>query len=216
VAPGPSQTLKTGTRQTAIALTRERCQSSLFTHPRPQGAGSCFAPAHRERETGKGIVCQTFKACRGHKASELICKLNPVLRGWANYHRHVVSSCIFGRIDHFLLPTLRHWIRGEHPNKSWRWIERRYFSAGPSGTFSVRVPGREGKMRVLSLYRLGKTQIERHIKVRAKANPYDSAYTEYFEKRRCFAWRTYPVGLFGAAARKKGRPAAQSCSPSET
>ena len=161
-------------------------------------------------------VRQTFEACRGHKASELIRKLNPVLRGWANYHRHVVSSRIFGRVDNYIVPMLRRWIRREHPNKSWRWIEQRYFAADPSGAFSVRVPGREGKMRVLSLYRVGKTKIERHIKVRANANPYDPAYTDYFEKRRCFAWRTYPVGSFRAPARNPDRPATQNGSPTET
>jgi hypothetical protein len=31
-----------------------------------------------------------------------------------------------------------------------------------------------------------------HIKVRGEANPYDPVYTEYFEQRRCFAWRTSP------------------------
>jgi hypothetical protein len=31
--------------------------------------------------------------------------------------------------------------------------------------------------------------LERHIKVRGEANPYDPDYTRYFERRRCFAWR---------------------------
>ena len=30
---------------------------------------------------------------------------------------------------------------------------------------------------------------QNHIKVKGQANPYDPQYTEYFEKRRCFAWR---------------------------
>jgi hypothetical protein len=38
-------------------------------------------------------------------------------------------------------------------------------------------------------YRLASTTIERHLKVQGAANPYDAHYTEYFEKRRCFAWR---------------------------
>ena len=38
-------------------------------------------------------------------AAALIRQLNPVIRGWANYHRHVVASCIFSRVDlrHLLL-----------------------------------------------------------------------------------------------------------------
>ena len=30
----------------------------------------------------------------------VIGKLNPVIRGWANYHCHVVSSRIFSAMDH--------------------------------------------------------------------------------------------------------------------
>jgi hypothetical protein len=74
------------------------------------------------------------------------------------------------------------------------WIKRRYFSADPTGAFSVRIRDRKGNPRVLRLYRVAQTVIERHIKVRAEANPYDPQYREYFEKRRCFAWRTYSVG----------------------
>jgi RNA-directed DNA polymerase len=59
---------------------------------------------------------------------------------------------------------------------------------------SVWITDRKGQKRALGLYQVAKTVIERHIKVRADANPYDPQYTEYFEKRRCFAWRTYSVG----------------------
>lgn len=45
---------------------------------------------------------------------------------------------------------------------------------------------------VLRLYSIGRTVLEWHIKVRGEANPYDPNYTEYFERRRCFAWRTRP------------------------
>jgi hypothetical protein len=44
--------------------------------------------------------------------------------------------------------------------------------------------------RVLKLY----SKLERHIKVRGDANPYDPRYTEYFEQRRCFAWRVLGGG----------------------
>jgi len=48
------------------------------------------------------------------------------------------------------------------------------------------------------MYRLAQAVIERHTKVRGEANPYHPDYVEYFEKRRCFAWRTYPVGKIRA------------------
>ena len=70
--------------------------------------------------------------------------------------------------------------------------------ADSTGAFSIRFRDRKGQSRVLRLYRVAQTVIERHIKVRAGANPYDPEYVEYFEKRKCFAWRTYPVGKIRA------------------
>ncbi len=52
----------------------------------------------------------------------LIKKLNDVLRGWAYYHRHVVSSEIFGRIDTYVFEQLRNMLRKRHWNKSKKWL----------------------------------------------------------------------------------------------
>jgi RNA-directed DNA polymerase len=123
---------------------------------------------------------QRFESCRGQKAAVLIRKLNPVLRGWANFHRHVVSKKAFGRVGYYVLRMLWRWLRREHPNQSRGWIKRRYFSADPAEAFSVRIRDRHGETRVLRLYQIARTIIERHIKVRADANPYDPEYTEYF------------------------------------
>ena len=43
----------------------------------------------------RGIV----KANQAISAGKLIAKLNPVIRGWVNYHRHVVSKEIFSSVD---------------------------------------------------------------------------------------------------------------------
>jgi RNA-directed DNA polymerase len=135
-----------------------------------------------------------IKKGHGKKAADLIRKLNPLLRGWANYHRHVIAKRRFGSIDHYLNGTLWRWARREHPNKSAGWISQRYFSADAKGAFSIRTQDRKGQPQVLKVYRLAETIIQRHIKVRGAANPYDPEDTDYFEKRRCFAWRTYPLG----------------------
>ncbi len=159
---------------------------------------------------------QRIRSCRGMKAAVLIHKLNPILRGWANYHRHVVSKRIYARIDYCLRAMLWRWAHREHPNKTPGWIQRRYFSADEKGSFSIRTQDREGKLRVLKAYRLAHTVIQRHIKVRGEATPYDPKQTEYFEKRRCFAWRTYPVGktrAFVAGADKIATQDATSTKP---
>ncbi|MDM8559173.1 group II intron maturase-specific domain-containing protein [Candidatus Parabeggiatoa sp. HSG14] len=38
----------------------------------------------------------------------VIKRLNPIIRGWANYHSHVVSSEIFARQDYIIFQQLGH------------------------------------------------------------------------------------------------------------
>jgi RNA-directed DNA polymerase len=152
---------------------------------------------------------QLIRNCRGLAAAVLIRKLNPLLRGWANYHRHVVSKRAFARVEHYLRAMLWRWARRNHPNKSRGWIQRRYHSADQGGAFSVWICDRQRKRRVLSVYSVARTVIERHIKVRGDANPYQPENVEYFEKRRCFVWRTYPVGKTRAFAAGKDKLATQ-------
>ena len=44
----------------------------------------------------------------------LIKKLNETLRGWGNYHRHVVASEAFGRIDTYVFEQLWRMVRRRH------------------------------------------------------------------------------------------------------
>jgi RNA-directed DNA polymerase len=152
------------------------------------------------RDGTKALVRKTrecIKGMNGQKAETLIRKLNPIVRGWANYHRHVCSAKTFRSVDFITRIQLMKWARRTHPNKSVGWLKRKYFSAAGDWTFSTRVRSRTGESRVLALHRVAHTTIERHIKVRGEANPHDPRYTEYFERRRCFAWRTYPCGKTG-------------------
>lgn len=133
-----------------------------------------------------------IKGALGQKAETLIKKLNPIIRGWANYHRHVCSHSAFWKADRTVHFQLLRWAKRTHPNKSYGWLKCKYFSAGDAFGFSARIRTKTGESKVLKLYSLARTVIERHIKVRGEANPYDPVYTEYFERRRCFAWRTVP------------------------
>jgi RNA-directed DNA polymerase len=155
---------------------------------------------------------QLIHRCRGLNAAVLIRKLNPLLRGWANYHRHIVSKRTFDRVGNCVRTMLWRWARRNHPNKSWGWIKRRYHAADDRGAFSIWTHDREGKRRVLCAYPVARTVIERHIKVRGEANPYEPAWIEYFEKRRGFAWRTYPVGKARALGAGKDKLATQDAS----
>src|SRR5258708_19615643 len=63
-------------------------------------------------------IRKTNKTALGMSAADLIHKLNPKIRGWANYHRHVVSTRTFARVDHHIFSSLWRWARRRHPNKT--------------------------------------------------------------------------------------------------
>jgi RNA-directed DNA polymerase len=55
----------------------------------------------------------------GQKAETLIKTLNPILRGWANYHRYVCSAEAFWTAERIIQDQVLRWARRTHPNKSY-------------------------------------------------------------------------------------------------
>ena len=114
----------------------------------------------------------------------LIKKLNQTLRGWGNYHRHVVASEAFTRVDRYVYEQLWRMLHRRHSNKSKGWLARKYWSApGERGVFSVVGKTKTGNRRY-QVVRLNSIGIRRHIKIKADANPYAPEYGAYFYRRR--------------------------------
>ena len=123
----------------------------------------------------------------------LIWALNPILRGWANYHRHAVSKRIFSKLDHWIWQTLWRWAYRRHPNKNRRWIKRRYFHqvGARDWVFQSEKSVRDGTKRRADYTRLVSmtaTPIRRHIKIKGDANPYDPEWQSYFARRAERRW----------------------------
>ena len=58
--------------------------------------------------------------------SALLDRINPVLRGWANYFKHGVSKAIFSYLDTFAWRRVVGWLRHKHHRASWSWLRRHY------------------------------------------------------------------------------------------
>jgi RNA-directed DNA polymerase len=115
----------------------------------------------------------------------LIKKLNETLRGWGNYHRHVVASEAFGRVDTYVFEQLWRMVRRRHQNKTKGWLINKYWSAtGRKHRFAVRAKTASGRKTVYEVIKLHSIGIRRHIKIKADANPYLPEYAKYFWRRR--------------------------------
>ena len=117
------------------------------------------------------------------KAENLIRLLNPIIRGWTQYHRHVVSKAVFSAIDHFIFKILWRWAKRRHPNKSAHWVKDKYFRAHKERNWIFFGEGNSSSKWEAWLYTAARTSIRRHVKIRGEANPYDPAWEMYFEKR---------------------------------
>jgi len=115
----------------------------------------------------------------------LIKKLNQTLRGWANYHRHVVASAAFNRIDTYVYEQLWRMLRRRHQNKSKKWLFKKYWTAtGQKHRFAVSVRAASGLKKIYQVIRICTIGIRRHVKIKADANPYLPEYAAYFWRRR--------------------------------
>jgi len=120
------------------------------------------------------------------KPNELILKLNATLRGWSNYHKHIVSKEIFKALDYYLWRILGKWCTRRHPNKSWKWITTKYFSAsGEPCSFASVTLSKQGKtLRINKIFRTGNVPILRHEKITSSKHPYNKDDDHYFKQRK--------------------------------
>jgi RNA-directed DNA polymerase len=145
-------------------------------------------PSKKNVKTFLDGIRATIKAGLGLPAADLIDQLNPKIRGWANYHRHVVSKSTFAYADHFIFHRLWRWARRRHPKKSSIWLKEKYYgrNRGRIWCFFGEQYDDEGQPSMAWLYHASSTPTKRHIKVKGEANPYDPAYETYFEEREGF------------------------------
>jgi len=135
------------------------------------------------------FLAKVRKVLKKHKTAKqenVIRTLNPIIRGWANYHRHIVTKATFSWVDYQIWQKLWQWCKRRHPNKGRRWIKTRYFHViGPRDwVFATKVKLPDGKTDYMKLHSAVSTPIRRHVKIKSEACPYDMAWEHYFESRK--------------------------------
>ncbi|MCO4888898.1 group II intron reverse transcriptase/maturase [Cupriavidus sp. WGtm5] len=143
-------------------------------------------PSRKNVQTFYRKVKDVISANKTVKQSELIRLLNPMLRGWAQYHRAVVAKAAFNRLGHDIFRALWRWAKRRHPGKKADWVRKKYFgSVGQrSWVFGTTVVKDVDSEVWVELYSLASTPIQRHKKVRGDYNPFDPAQEVYGETLR--------------------------------
>lgn len=143
-------------------------------------------PSSKNVKTFLGKVRALIKGQAASKQENLIGLLNPVVRGWANYHRHIVASKTFADVDYQIWWALARWARRRHPKKGARWVKDRYFHpiGAERSVFCVHAKTARGATVVIRLFKASHLRIVRHIKIKWGMNPFDPACDGYFRERK--------------------------------
>jgi len=143
-------------------------------------------PSRKNVQTFYRKVKGVINANKAAKQADLIALLNPMLRGWAQYHSPVVAKATFTRMEHAVFKALWRWAKRRHRGKNADWVRKKYFaSVGERNwVFGATVTNEDGSSYWTELYPLAGTPIRRHKKIRGDYNPFDPAQERYGETLR--------------------------------
>ena len=126
---------------------------------------------------------------RGSNAARLIYHLNPVITGWANYHRHACSKKAFYLLDRILFRNIWNWARRSHNNLGYRKIVSLYFATLGNRRWVFSGKFANGKRVFLPSFR--QVKIRRHKHIKGEAHPSDLKWFEYLARRNGKSKQTF-------------------------
>ena len=148
------------------------------THSK-QGFKTIIKPSKEAQIRHSHRIREVVKAHKAASQAALIDRLNPIIRGWANYFSNVCSKSTYSSMDALMYQKLRAWARRRHPNKNQHWIARKYWLIGTGEGWVFASRNDQQPMR---LFHYDQTPIKRHIKVQGSRSPYDGDWV-YWSRR---------------------------------
>lgn len=150
---------------------------------RPFNGKLLIKPSKKNVQTFYRKVKETISSMKMVRQDILIMKLNPMLRGWANYHKSIVAKETFNRVDHLIWQAIWKWCRRRHGNRRKRFVKEKYFTRTQSRDwiFGTQAKGRHGDKIWVELLQCSKTAIKRHAMVKLGYNPFLPEWELYGE-----------------------------------
>ncbi len=101
--------------QRRVWRNRTNNKKAIYTYPSKKALASIV-----------GKVRRLTRRAKHRTLSDLLRRLNPVLRGWCNYFRHGVSKQTFGYLDHYAFWRVVGWLKKRHLGLNTHTLVRRY------------------------------------------------------------------------------------------
>jgi RNA-directed DNA polymerase len=176
-------------------------------YPAPNTARSGYKllikPSKESVRNFKERVRREWMALKGHNVTAVLKRLNPILRGWANYFRIGVSKHTFESIDYWMFDRCVRYVKSNHRRKGWRWCRSKYWGMLNPQRADRWVFG--DKSTGAYLLKLSWTPIKRHVLVKGASSPDDPALRSYWIRREQRKIGTLAPKLISLAHSQRGR-----------
>jgi RNA-directed DNA polymerase len=126
---------------------------------------------------------EVWRSLRGVPHDVVCKKLNPIIAGWANYHRKFVASRTFHALDHWMYRKALSHLRHNHPSRTMKWYRKKGYMGRLHPTRADNYVYGD-KSKGVYLLKFSWFPIERHIKVKGTNSPDDPDLRDYWERRR--------------------------------
>lgn len=142
-------------------------------------------PNKESIKNAKRNIKDVFVKHTGQNTGVLLSKLLPVIRGYNNHWKHVVSKDIYSQMDYYIFTLTVRFLKRMHPTKPWKWIMKKHFKTDHAGQSKDKWLLSYGRYQMI---RMSWNSIIRHEKILGNNSPFDAKLKDYFEKRdiKCF------------------------------
>ena len=154
------------------------------------GFKTLIKPSRKSIQNHYNQLADVINPSKSLKQEKLIGRLNPIIRGWCNYYSSTVSKKVFEKLDYLITWKLWKFRVGRHRNKGKTWLKNKYFCKESYYDKKVNkyvcrdwifATTEDEKIKQRLLFHAD-TEINRYVKVKGDASPYDGNLV-YWSKR---------------------------------
>lgn len=160
-------------------------------------------PSKQAVQALRDRLCDIWHSLQNQSVQTIVSKLNPIIRGWANYYRTGVSRETFHALDGWMFCREVRYAKRKHPNKNQEWKHSRYW-----GRLNLERRDRwvfGDKDSGIHLLKFSWFSIRRHTLVKGRASPDDPNLRDYWHQRQQVKTKDLVPSRQKLAQRQQGR-----------
>jgi RNA-directed DNA polymerase len=160
-----------------------KTHSGKDTNQKLLGYKTLIRPSREAIRRHTQEIGEKLRELRNAPQEAVISELNPIIRGWCNYHRWAVCSRAFKVCEYSTFRQLARWEKARHSGKAEQWVRKKYRTYIDGQTrFGLYVKDEQGNPTPIYVRKHTETVKEDYVKVRGEVSPYDGNLL-YWAKR---------------------------------